>query len=44
MSNVQYEEWMKPGQQFPQVLWVISKGGTEDHPLKRLGNTVKITK
>lgn len=41
-SDVQVENWMRPGQQFPQVLWIISKGGTEDHPLKRLGDTVKV--
>jgi hypothetical protein len=35
---------MKPGQHMPQVLWIISKDGVEDHPLKRLGNTVKIPK
>jgi predicted metal-dependent peptidase len=40
-GDVPVESWMKPGQQFPQVLWIISKGGTEDHPLKRLGDTVK---
>lgn len=43
-SDVKYEEWMKPGQHMPQVLWIISKDGVEDHPLKRLGNTVKIPK
>jgi predicted metal-dependent peptidase len=41
-SDVQFESWMKPGQQFPQVLWIISKGGTEDHPLRRVGDTVKV--
>lgn len=41
-GDVQVESWMKPGQQFPQVLWIISKGGTEDHPLKRIGDTVKV--
>lgn len=41
-SNVQYEMWLRPGQNFPQVLWIISKGGTEDHPLRRLGDTVKV--
>lgn len=41
-SDVQVENWMKPGAQFPQVLWIISKGGTEDHPLKRIGDTVKV--
>jgi predicted metal-dependent peptidase len=41
-GDVPVESWMKPGQQFPQVLWIISKGGTEDHPLKRIGETVKV--
>jgi len=41
-DNVNVESWMKPGQQFPQVLWVISKNGEESHPLKRIGHTVKI--
>lgn len=41
-SDIPYESWMKPGDQFPQVLWIISKNGTEDHPLKRIGETVKI--
>lgn len=40
-GDVDVESWMRPGQNFPQVLWIISKGGTEDHPLKRLGDTVK---
>jgi hypothetical protein len=41
-GNVEFEKWLKPGQNMPQVLWVISKNGTEDHPLKRLGQTIKI--
>ena len=41
-GDVPVESWMKPGQQFPQVLWIISKDGTEDHPLKRIGETVKV--
>lgn len=41
-SDVEYESWLKPGEKFPQVLWIISKQGTEDHPLKRIGETVKI--
>ena len=41
-SDVPVETWMKPGDQFPQVLWIISKGGSEDHPLKRVGDTVKV--
>jgi predicted metal-dependent peptidase len=41
-GNVDVEQWMRPGEKFPQVLFIISKGGTADHPLKRLGETVKI--
>lgn len=41
-ADVGVEQWMKPGQKFPQVLWVISKNGQIDHPLKRLGQNVKI--
>ncbi len=41
-SDVPVESWMKPGEQFPQVLWIISKGGQENHPLKRVGDTVKV--
>lgn len=41
-GDVQAESWMKPGQKFPQTLWIISKGGTEEHPLKRFGSTVKV--
>lgn len=41
-GDVPVESWMKPGAQFPQVLWIISKNGTEDHPLKRIGDTVKV--
>lgn len=41
-SDVEVEKWMRPGEKFPQVLFIISKDGTEDHPLKRFGETVKI--
>lgn len=41
-GDVPVESWMKPGDQFPQVLWIISKGGQENHPLKRIGATVKV--
>jgi predicted metal-dependent peptidase len=41
-GDVKVEQWMKPGDKFPQVLFIISKDGTPDHPLKRLGETVKI--
>lgn len=41
-GDVPVESWMRPGQHFPQTLFIISKGGTQDHPLKRLGDTVKV--
>ena len=41
-SDVDVESWMRPDQKFPQVLWVISSGGQENHPLKRIGDTIKI--
>jgi predicted metal-dependent peptidase len=40
-SDVNWEQWLRPGEQPPQILWIISKGGIENHPLKRLGDTVK---
>ena len=43
-SDVKYEQWLKPGQSMPQVLWVISKDGQENHPLARVGQTIKIPK
>jgi predicted metal-dependent peptidase len=41
-GDVGVESWMKPGQKFPQTLWVISENGQESHPLARLGTTIKI--
>src|ERR1035437_4996293 len=41
-SDVPVESWMKPGDKWPTTLFIISKGGTKDHPLKRLGDTVQI--
>jgi predicted metal-dependent peptidase len=40
--DVDVESWMRPSETFPQVLWIISKDGTEDHPLRRIGETIKI--
>jgi predicted metal-dependent peptidase len=40
--DVDFEQWLKPGEHFPQVLWIISREGSEEHPLKRLGETIKI--
>lgn len=41
-SDVEVEQWMRPNDKWPQCLFIISRGGTEDHPLKRLGKTIKI--
>ena len=41
-GDVRVEEWMKGNDKFSQCLFIISRGGTEDHPLKRLGKTIKI--
>lgn len=41
-DDVKIEDKMKPGEKFPQVLFIISKGGTTEHPLKRFGETIKI--
>lgn len=40
-SDVAFEQMLRPSERPPQVVFIISKGGTEDHPLKRLGFTVK---
>jgi predicted metal-dependent peptidase len=41
-GDVPVESWMKPGEKWPVTLFIISKGGSKDHPLKRLGETVQI--
>jgi len=41
-GKVDWEKWLKPGQQPPQILWIISRQGTADHPMKDLGETVKV--
>jgi len=41
-SDVEVEKWMKPGEKWPTTLFIISKDGDANHPLKRLGETVKI--
>lgn len=41
-GDVPVESWLKPGEKFPQVLFIISQGGDVKHPLGRLGETVKI--
>lgn len=41
-GDVKIEETMRPGQKFPQTLFIISKDGSEKHPLERFGDTVKV--
>lgn len=41
-GDVDVESQKKRKQRIPQFLWLISKQGTTDHPLRRLGPTVKI--
>jgi predicted metal-dependent peptidase len=41
-GDVKVEEWMKSNDKWPQCLFIISRGGSIDHPLKRLGRTIKI--
>jgi len=41
-GDVDVESWMQPNERFPQVLFIISRDGTEIHPLSRLGETIKI--
>ena len=41
-SDINYEQWLRPNEKFPQVLWIISRQGTAKHPLSRLGNTIQI--
>ena len=41
-SDVDVEHWLRPNEHFPQVLWIISRDGTYEHPLIRLGATIQI--
>jgi predicted metal-dependent peptidase len=43
-SDVDFESMLPPNTLFPQVLWIISQDGQEQHPLNRLGETIKIPK
>jgi len=43
-SDVDFESMIPPNTLFPQVLWIISRDGSEDHPLIRCGSTIKIPK
>lgn len=41
-GDVQAEKWLPPSAKFPQCLFIISRQGSVDHPLKRFGTTIKI--
>jgi predicted metal-dependent peptidase len=41
-ADVPVESMLKPGQTVPTTLFIISKGGSQDHPLLRIGNTVRV--
>lgn len=43
-DNVRYESMLKYGDKMPPIVFIITKEGTVDHPLKRLGTTIKIPK
>lgn len=43
-EQVDIESWLQPGEHFPQILWIISKEGHAEHPMIRLGETIKIPK
>jgi len=40
--DVEVENWLRPGEHFPQCIFIISRDGDADHPLQRLGETIKI--
>lgn len=41
-GNVEFEKMLPPSVKFPQTLFIISRQGSKDHPIKRLGNTIQI--
>ena len=41
-GDIDITGWLPPGVHFPQCLFIISREGQEDHPLKRFGRTIKI--
>lgn len=41
-GDVAAEQFLPPNAIFPQCLFIISKQGTTEHPLKRFGETIKI--
>jgi predicted metal-dependent peptidase len=41
-DDVNVESWMRPGQKWPHTLFIVTEEGREDHPLIRLGKTIKM--
>ena len=41
-GDVDFEKMLRPNQHMPQIVWIISRQGQKDHPLKRCGYTVKV--
>lgn len=41
-GNVEFEKMLPPTIKFPTTLFIISRQGTIEHPIKRLGTTIKI--
>lgn len=41
-GDVNFEQMVPPGVKFPTTLFIISRQGQADHPIKRLGTTIKI--
>ena len=41
-GDVEFEKMVPPTSKFPQTLFIISREGTKDHPIKRAGMTIQI--
>jgi hypothetical protein len=43
-GDIDVESWLKPGQKFPQTVFVIENGGSEKHPFSERSwqTTVKV--
>lgn len=41
-GNVEFEKMIPPSAKFPQTLFIISREGSKEHPIKRLGITIQI--
>lgn len=41
-GNVDWQSWLRPGEKPPAILWIISKGGSKEHPMANLGTTIQV--